>query len=266
MRDEFEFLIFDREFLISQLNKEIQFCFFVIFVNAFDLYRNMYKFLIEIYALSTTLFHKEWQKSINCFVFIFDSHEVNFKNIIIFLRIDIKIFNRDCQFRINEIDIVVWVFIITFLKNMKQQQKSARFLEFRIIKCCRFCDANVKNRSDLNKNVVANERYHFQIHNLRKEMTKLFEVIKKKEFLIKQDLFWESFVFENITSILNVTMSFSSDSVHNEYYELIKQLYSIMKKIILISQIFQQFNDVLKRFLFFFEWERIQSSTTHMSS
>ncbi len=29
-------------------------------------------------------------------------------------------------------------------------------------------------------------------------------------------------MFENITSILNVTMSFSSNSVHNEYYELIK--------------------------------------------
>jgi hypothetical protein len=72
---------------------------------------------------------------------------------------------------------------------MKQQQKSTKFFEFKIIKCCRFRDANVKNRNDLNKNVVANEKYHFQIQNLRKEMTKLFEVIKKKEFLIKQDLF-----------------------------------------------------------------------------
>jgi hypothetical protein len=140
---------------------------------------------------------------------------------------------------------------------MKQQQKSTKFLEFRIIKCCRFCDANVKNRNDLNKNVVANEKYHFQIQNLRKEMTKLFEVIRKKEFLIKQDLFWKSSVFENITSILNVTVSFSSNSAHNEYYELIKRLYSIMKNNILISQTFRQFNDVLQRFSFFSEWKRI---------
>jgi hypothetical protein len=97
-------------------------------------------------------------------------------------------------------------------------------------------------------------------------MTKLFEIIRKKEFLIKQDLFWKFSVFENITSTLNVTMSFSSDSVHNEYYELIKRLYSIMKKNILTSQIFQQFNDVLQRFSFFFEWKRIQSSTIHMNS
>jgi hypothetical protein len=239
LRDELELMTFDREFLTSQLNREIQFCSFVIFVDAFDLYRNMYRFLIEVYALSTTLSHKERQKSINCFVLTLDSHEVNFRNIIIFLRIEIETFDRDCQLRINEVDIVVWVFIIAFLKNMKQQQKSAEFLEFRITKCCRFCDADVRNRSDLNKDVVANERYHFQIQNLRKEMTKLFEVIRKKEFLIKQDLFWESSVFENITSALNVTVSFSSDSVHSEYYELIRRLYSIMRKNILTSQTFQ---------------------------
>jgi hypothetical protein len=107
LRNELEFMIFDREFLTSQLNKEIQFCFFVIFVNAFDLYHNMYKFLIEVYALSTTLFHKERQKNINYFVLILNSHEINFKNIIIFLCIEIKILDRDYQFRINEIDIVV---------------------------------------------------------------------------------------------------------------------------------------------------------------
>ncbi len=73
LRDELEFMTFDREFLTSQLNKKIQFCFFVIFVNVFDLYRNMYKFLIEIYALSTTLSHKERQKNINCFVLILNS-------------------------------------------------------------------------------------------------------------------------------------------------------------------------------------------------
>jgi hypothetical protein len=107
LRDELEFMIFDRKFLTSQLNKKIQFCSFVIFVNVFDLYHNMYKFLIEMYALSTTLFHKKRQKNINCFVFTLNSHEVNFKNIIIFLCIEIKILDHDYQFRINEIDIVV---------------------------------------------------------------------------------------------------------------------------------------------------------------
>jgi hypothetical protein len=119
LRDELKFLIFDREFLTSQQNKKIQFCFFVIFVNVFNLYRNMYKFLIKVYALSTTLSHKKRSKNINCFVFILDLHEINFKNIIIFFRIEIKILDRDYQFRINEVNIIVWIFIITFLENMK---------------------------------------------------------------------------------------------------------------------------------------------------
>jgi hypothetical protein len=61
-------------------------------------------------------------------------------------------------------------------------------------------------------------------------------------------------------------MSFSFNFVHNEYYELIKRLYSTLEKIILISRKFKQFNDVFQNFSFSFEWDRIQSSAIHMSS
>jgi hypothetical protein len=95
LRDELKILTFDKKFLFSQLLQDIESCFFVLFVNVFDLYKNMYKSLIEVYAMSAVLFHKERQKSTNNFVLTLKSHETDFKNIIIFIHTNIKIFDDD---------------------------------------------------------------------------------------------------------------------------------------------------------------------------
>jgi hypothetical protein len=95
LRDELKILTFDRNFLFSQLLQDIESCFFVLFVNVFDLYKNMYKSLIEVYAMSVVLSHKERQKSTNSFVLTLESHETDFKDIIIFIHTDMKIFDDD---------------------------------------------------------------------------------------------------------------------------------------------------------------------------
>jgi hypothetical protein len=138
LRDELKILTFDRNFLFSQLLQDIESCFFVLFVNVFDLYKNMYRSLIEVYAMFAVLFHKERQKSTNNFVLILKSHETDFRNIIIFIHTDMKIsdddwrikimiflhtnmktFDDDYQFKIKSIDKLIWTFVIVFLNDMK---------------------------------------------------------------------------------------------------------------------------------------------------
>jgi hypothetical protein len=95
LRDELKILTFDKNFLFSQLLQDIESCFFVLFVNVFDLYRNMYRSLIEVYAMSAVLSHKKRQKSTNSFVLTLKSHETDFRNIIIFIHTDMKISDDD---------------------------------------------------------------------------------------------------------------------------------------------------------------------------
>ena len=95
LRDELEILTFEKDFLFSQLFQDIQSCSFVLFVDVFELYRNMYKSLTEVYAMSVVLFSQERQKSTNSFVLILESHETNFRNVMIFLQTDMKISDDD---------------------------------------------------------------------------------------------------------------------------------------------------------------------------
>ncbi len=285
LRDELKILTFDKNFLFSQLLQNIKFCFFVLFVNVFDLYKNMYRSLIEMYAMSAVLFHKERQKSTNNFVLTLESHETDFKDIIIFIHINMKISDDDwrvkimiffhtnmkilddnCQFRIKRIDELIWAFVIVFLNDMKQQQESIDFFESRVTQCCRFCNFDTNNRENLSRDTIANERYHFEMKKLRRDISRLFEITKIKASFAKNDLIAKSSIFEKIISTLNIIMSFSFDLVHNEYYELIRRLYSMLEKSILTSKKFEQFNDVFQSFSFSFEWDRIQFSAIHMSS
>jgi hypothetical protein len=258
LRDELKILTFDKNFLFSQLLQDIESCLFVLFVNVFDLYKNMYKSLIEMYAMFAVLFHKKRQKSTNNFVLILKSHKTNFKNIImfiytnmkifdddwrvkimIFLHTNMKIFDDDCQLKIKNIDKLIWAFVIVFLSDMKQQQESIDFFESRVTKSCRFCNFDANNRKNLFRDTIANEKYHFKMKKLRRNISRLFEITKIKASLVKNDLIAKSSIFEKIISTLNIIMSFSFDSVHSEYYELIKRSYSMLEKSILISREFE---------------------------
>ncbi len=285
LRDELKILTFDKIFLFSQLLQDIESCFFVLFVNVFDLYRNMYKSLIEMYVMFAVLFHKKRQKSTNNFVLTLESHEADFKNIIIFIHTNMKIFDDDwrikimiflhtnikildddCQFKIKRIDKLIWAFVIVFLSDMKQQQESIDFFESRVTQCCRFCNFDTNNRENLSRDTIANEKYHFEIKKLRRDISRLFEITKIKPNLAKNDLIAKSSIFEKIISTLDIIISFSFNFAHNEYYELMKRLYSMLEKNILTSKEFEQFNDVFQNFSFSFEWDRIQFSAIHMSS
>jgi hypothetical protein len=136
---------------------------------------------------------------------------------------------------------------------MKQQQESIDFLESRATQCCRFCNFDTNNRKDLSRDTIANEKYHFEMKKLRRNISRLFEITKIKANLAKNDLIAKSSIFEKIISTLDIIMSFSLDSAHNEYYELIRRLYSMLEKSILTSREFEQFNDVFQNFSFSFE-------------
>jgi hypothetical protein len=83
------------------------FFFLVIFINEFDLYKNMYHFVNDIYAMSTILCELKKQKCKNAFTLIFDLHEAKLSDVVDCFQIDLKIINRDCFLNINEEQIFV---------------------------------------------------------------------------------------------------------------------------------------------------------------
>jgi predicted small metal-binding protein len=118
---------------------------------------------------------------------------------------------------------------------MKQQQVSTKFLSSRVIYCCRYCDANVKERENLHRDIIQHDRYHHQIVVIRSLSQRIFDKIKRIVYLTRNELKSESFVLEKLTSTLNLIMSCSSNSAHSEYYELVRRLCFVLYFKILIA-------------------------------
>ncbi len=75
---------------------------FVIFIDEFELYRNVYHSMSDIYAMSIALCELKRQKSKNAFILILSSYEAKLKNVLDCLQIDLKNIDRDCFLIINE--------------------------------------------------------------------------------------------------------------------------------------------------------------------
>jgi hypothetical protein len=74
----------------------------LVFIDDFELYRNVYHSVSDIYAMSTSLCELERQKSKNVFTLILDSHEAELNDVLECLQIDLKNIDRDCFLNINE--------------------------------------------------------------------------------------------------------------------------------------------------------------------
>jgi hypothetical protein len=133
--------------------------------------------------------------------------------------------NRDCFLEINKQKIFVWISILTFLNDMKQQQIFAKFLSSHVIYFCRFCDAESKNKNDLYKNITFYERYYHEILTLRKKNAMINDKFKKLTFFFNNDFKSKSFALQKLTSALNLIMNCSSNLVHNEYFKIIRKLF-----------------------------------------
>ncbi len=78
-----------------------------VFIDDFELYRNVYHSINDIYAMSTSFCDLKKQKSKNAFTLILDSHEAKLNDVLECFQIDLKIIDRDCFLNINEEQIFV---------------------------------------------------------------------------------------------------------------------------------------------------------------
>lgn len=84
IRIELELEIFDRNYLTNQLKNNVKSFSIIVFVNNFELYRNMYQTLTEVYIIPTKLFLNKRQKSKNAHTITLSPYNSGFKDVINF--------------------------------------------------------------------------------------------------------------------------------------------------------------------------------------
>ena len=72
---------FDRDYIAKVFNNHISFLY-LLFINNFNIYQNIYRTLKIFYFILIYLSYKEKRKIINIFILILESYKANFINVI----------------------------------------------------------------------------------------------------------------------------------------------------------------------------------------
>jgi hypothetical protein len=266
IRGELEIEAYGREHIISQLSKGVKSFPVLLFIDAFGLYRNMYRSLTAIYVMPASLCISERQKSINAHTLTLGPHGSNLNDVVNSLRTGIEALDRGCILDVNGVKQPVWAPILALLGDMKQQQESAGFLSPRANRCCRFCDATIDNRGDMLRDIVKHGRYHHQVLALRAQAELESDKTKRENFLRTHGLAAQSSALQSILPALDLTLSRPPDPTHSEYFGLVRRLYPMIYKTILTQKASSEFTTIFQRFPFPPGWGRIQSPEKHMGS
>ena len=228
IRAELELEVFGREYLISQLIKGVQSYPLVIFIDDFGLYRNMYRSITGVYAMPAGLPASERQKCFNAYTIALGPHGSEFKDVMNCLHTSLGNMDRGCILEINGQKQAAWVPILAYLGDMKQQQASGGFLGPRANYCCRFCDAGLHNRGDLQRDILLHGRYHHEVLAIRKKSLAIKGKTKRLAYLTRNGLKPESSALQTLTPALDLIMSCPPDPAHSEYYGLVRRLYPFL--------------------------------------
>ena len=253
-KNELKIEYFDRNWFIEIFNKFFLFLFYFLFVNDFEIHKNMYRFLKIFYLIFVNFLYKKRRILINVFIVILNSHDAHFKNVIEIFDKTIRTLNRDQNLNINEKQTTICVFIMTFLKNMSQQTNNTKFFRHNVIMKCRTCLCSKNDRNDLNYDVIVNDRYHWNIVRQRDQIQNLSKK-KQKIFVQKTNIKINFFFMIRFVFLLNFVLSRSYDFFHFEWKNINKIMHNFLLLFILSKKIF--FLKTFQTFRYSFDWSHI---------
>ena len=126
VRGELKIAQFGRQYLIDTLTDSTSIPL-LCFIDAFGLYRNMYRSLLEIYFIFAGLTVKERKRRSNVFSLTYGPYSSELKDICDALRPDIAALDRGLSVTINGEKQVVCAFIMAWLGDIPQQQNNSGF-------------------------------------------------------------------------------------------------------------------------------------------
>ena len=157
-RNELKISYFDREHVEAYFENSHTFLSYMLFIDDFEIHRNMYRVFKVFYLISVNLSYDERRKLINVFILTLNFHDVIIDDVINTFAKSIKQLNRDINLIINENEQKICVFSMSLLENMSQQTVNEKFFHHSVQKKCRSCFCSKKSRENLTFNVTSVHR------------------------------------------------------------------------------------------------------------
>jgi hypothetical protein len=113
-----EVLYYNRAALESFKGDNLISLLFILFIDDFSIYKNIYRALKGFYIILASLNYKERRKSLNKFILILGLYGTPLKAIINNLALFIKSLARGIYIEINKREILIKAFLITLMSDM----------------------------------------------------------------------------------------------------------------------------------------------------
>ncbi|KAI9749166.1 MAG: Glutathione reductase [Chaenotheca gracillima] len=266
LRAELELNAFGRQSLVSNFSRKSISFPYQCFIDAFGLYRNMYRSITGIYIIPAALSTRERARRVNVFPLTLGPHGSAFNEVICTMQ-SLTHLDGGMDLTINGERIHVCAYPLAFIGDMPQQQENAGFKRQGAIKGCRSClISKGVEKANLNFDTLLRGRYHHQTMSLRRQADNKTTIASKQRFCTEWGLQDNQTPLVDIFPALDIIRSRPADPAHSEYAGMSKQGQVILLETILTNDAQIEYAALLRRFPFPPGWSRLQSPLHHLKS
>lgn len=153
------------------------------FVDAFGLYRNMYRSLTGVYLIPANISLRERTRLVNIFPVTLGPHGTNIQDVFGAISHGYREVERGIQVEIQGEMQRVFAPALGYLGDMPQQADSMGFMRSNAILGCRACFITIDKYGNLDYDVVKRGRYHDEVLRARDIANKIPTLKRRTDYL-----------------------------------------------------------------------------------
>lgn len=239
---------------------------YLLFIDDFGVHRNMYRALKAFYLIPACLPYEERRKLANVFTLTLGPHGAKIDDIVEAFRKPVEQLDHGMELEINGEDEAVWAFSMTLLGDMPQQADNGGFLRHTAKRGCRTCYCANTDRANLEFDIIAQGRYHWDTVMRREEAQHLATAAEKRRFTEETGIRMESPAVAKLAPALDLIQSRAYDAPHSEWRGLGRILQGFLMTSILSKRGATAYFKAFQHFPFPPGWKRIQSPAFYIWS
>lgn len=200
------------------------------FIDAFGLYRNLYRLLIGIYFILASLYTRERDRRANVFPLTLGPYSSNFADVVEAIKL-LATLNQGIEVYIpGRGNVLLVAFTIAFLSDMPQQQKNSRIKTQRANLSCRIYYIYANFRGILDYNVFLEGRYYYTVIDMRRDIDSLPTKAARDAYRVEQGIDPDpaAIALTTILLALDIIQTRPSNPAYSEYQGLTSIMHHLL--------------------------------------
>lgn len=238
---------------------------FLHFIDAFGLYRNMYRSLLGFYLIFAGLSAHHRAQRRNVLTLGLGPHGVKFEDAVAVLQPALAALDSGMEMEIEGRKVFVSAFPQAYIGDMPQQADNAGLKRQNAMLPCSKCRIQKEDKSELDFDIYTNARSHYQDQIERGRASKMGKTVATKH-LQQLGMKEQPSPLLGLCDAMDLILSRPYDPAHSELGGIVKMSMQMLNNYILTEKASQKFALELRAFPMPPGWTRLQSTYNHLDS